>query len=513
MKSTFWNKLGVSGKIILGFAVIIFFSFASGIASYTTLQSSKQVDELLTSDYYPLITTLKEYDGLIKDTKNLSINWMYLPNQKNKDDLRYIQNEGYPLLKSKLLQHKEDLIGFDESVDSLSKLINVYESTINSQDKLTSQLNSEEAYEDDLLLFDLMPLLNDDIIKPLEDLQSQNQEAINFYEKKSAQLLTDKHNNFSNVENVIIFMTLAGILSGIILAYLIAKSIKRPLGGEPSEVASIANQIAKGNLKIAFGDKQYTGIYNSMKLMANKLEVIVRQVYEEANSINQASSHMAITSQQVSTGASEQAASTEEVSASMEQMVANIQQNSQSAQTGERISHTAMENASNGRMAVDETVESMEIIADKVSIIKEIARQTNILALNAAVEAARANEAGKGFAVVAAEVRRLAISSQESASEIDELCQKSVVVAKNAGQLIGELIPIINETVDIVGNINSSSIEQKTGAEQVNNAIQQLNSITQQSSANAEEMAANADELSNQSNRLKSIISFFQIRI
>ncbi len=116
----------------------------------------------------------------------------------------------------------------------------------------------------------------------------------------------------------------------------------------------------------------------------------------------------------------------------------------------------------------------MQEIADKVSIIGEIARQTNILALNAAVEAARAGEHGKGFAVVAAEVRKLAERSQVSAVEIDNLTKTSVRATDEAGKLMAAIAPEIGKTAKLVQEIAAASIEQNSGADQVNNAIQQL---------------------------------------
>jgi methyl-accepting chemotaxis protein len=153
----------------------------------------------------------------------------------------------------------------------------------------------------------------------------------------------------------------------------------------------------------------------------------------------------------------------------------------------------------------------MHEIADKVSIIGEIARQTNILALNAAVEAARAGEHGKGFAVVAAEVRKLAERSQISAVEIDTLTKNSVRATEEAGQLLSGIAPEIGKTARLVQEIAAASIEQNSGANQVNNAIQQLNQVTQQNAAASEEMATSSEELASQAQQLLEMISFFKL--
>jgi len=153
----------------------------------------------------------------------------------------------------------------------------------------------------------------------------------------------------------------------------------------------------------------------------------------------------------------------------------------------------------------------MKQIADKVTIIGDIAFQTNILALNAAVEAARAGEHGRGFAVVAAEVRKLAEKSQIAAGEINALSKSSVQIAEESGKLLASIVPDIQKTARLVQEITAASIEQNSGAEQINNAINQLNQVTQQNAAAAEEMATSTEELSSQSDQLKDMIAFFKV--
>jgi methyl-accepting chemotaxis protein len=195
----------------------------------------------------------------------------------------------------------------------------------------------------------------------------------------------------------------------------------------------------------------------------------------------------------------------------MEQMAANIQQNTDNAQQTEKIALQASEDIREGNQAVNQTVESMKTIAEKITIIGEIARQTNLLALNAAVEAARAGEHGKGFAVVAAEVRKLAERSQIAANEIDGLSKTSVAIAEKSGKLLEQIVPNIQKTSRLVQEITASSIEQNTGADQVNSAVQQLSQVIQQNAAASEEMASSSEELSSQAEQLQEAISFFKI--
>jgi len=281
-----------------------------------------------------------------------------------------------------------------------------------------------------------------------------------------------------------------------------------------TETKRVLTSLSEGDLTQKYSiDTQ--GELRTMGEALNKtidvLSNLITTVVSNANNISSASIEMSNSAQQLSEGATNQASSVEEISSSMEEMTANIQQNTSNSRQTEKISTTAAKEIINSKDAVMDTVASMKTIASKISIIGEISRQTNLLALNAAVEAARAGEHGKGFAVVAAEVRKLAERSQLAASEIDEVSGKSVDIAQRSGEMLNEVVPNIQKTSDLVQEITASSVEQSSGAEQINNAIQNLNNVVQENAATAKELAAGAEELNSQSMQLKDAVSFFKL--
>lgn len=276
--------------------------------------------------------------------------------------------------------------------------------------------------------------------------------------------------------------------------------------------AQLAVQIGDGDLRHEVqlaSDKDTLGL--ALQKMVSNLRDIVANVRSAAENVSAGSEEMTSTAQTLSTGSSEQAASIEEVSASMEESSAAIQQNTDNARQTERIATKAADDANQAGQSVVQTVQAMKDIAQKISIIEEIARQTDLLALNAAIEAARAGEHGKGFAVVASEVRKLAERSQTAAGEISKLSSSSVEIAEAAGSMLSKLVPDIRKTAELVKEITASSEEQNTGAAQINKAVQELDKIIQQNASASEELAASSEQLASQAEQLQSTIEFFKV--
>ncbi|WP_462324730.1 methyl-accepting chemotaxis protein [Desulfoplanes sp.] len=309
---------------------------------------------------------------------------------------------------------------------------------------------------------------------------------------------------------VAVGITLVGIALLVALVFMISGTIVRPI----KKCVEFAGAMASGDFtgELAFEQKDEVGILaGALDGMVVKLREVVSEIRGGSENVASGSQQMSATSETLSQGATEQAASVEQVSSSMEQMAANIKQNADNALQTEKISIKAASEARETGDAVTETVTAMKNIAEKISVIEEIARNTNLLALNAAIEAARAGEAGKGFAVVAAEVRKLAENSGNAATEISELSGASVTKAENAGKMLMKIVPDIQKTADLVQEIAAASKEQNAGSDQINQAIQQLDQVVQQNASGSEEMAATSEELSSQAEQLQASITFFRV--
>ncbi len=280
------------------------------------------------------------------------------------------------------------------------------------------------------------------------------------------------------------------------------------------DVKRVMTAVEGGDLKQNVG-RRYQGDFGALAATVNntmeKLSQTIAQVSSSALELTNASSQVASTSQALSQAASEQASSLEQTTSAIEQMSASIAQNTDNAKTTDGIARKSSEEALAGGEAVKSTVTAMKTIADKISIIDDIAYRTDLLALNAAIEAARAGEHGKGFAVVAAEVRKLAERSQVAAHEIGELAVSSVETAERAGRLLEAILPSIRKTADLVREISAASEEQSTGAGQISQAMAQLNSVTQQNASTSEELSATAEEMNGQAENLKDLMAQFKV--
>ena len=329
---------------------------------------------------------------------------------------------------------------------------------------------------------------------------------------RSVAILDSAHGGMSKIAVVAITtLIILIVLSVLLIRWYIGMTIK-PI----SKVDEMINHLSNGDLThhIDINSKDEIGnMAENLNRMTDKVKKVINTIIIGSQEVYNGSNEMASISHHMSDGASQQSSSTEEVSAAIEQMSATISQNNDNAQATEKIAQNALKNIRLTDEASHQSMEAMKDIAHKISIIDEIAFQTNILALNAAVEAARAGEQGKGFAVVAAEVRKLAERSSKAAAEIDSVSHSAVATSENAAQLLQNIIPDIEKTSELVREIAVSCNEQSSGIEQINQSMHMLNDVTQEYAASAEEMASTSQNLATQGITLKESVEYFKTGI
>jgi len=307
------------------------------------------------------------------------------------------------------------------------------------------------------------------------------------------------------------FLLLVGAIG---LAAAVATMIIRGIVLPIRQGVDLAEAVSSGNLlsDITVDGKDEIGqLQRALREMALRLRETMTQVRAGADALSAASGQVAATAQSLSQGTSEQAASVQETTAGLEEMSASITQNAENARQTEQMALQGARDAEGSGEAVRQSMTAMTTIAEKISIIEDIAYQTNLLALNAAIEAARAGEHGRGFAVVATEVRKLAERSQVAATAINDLAGSSVGVAQRSGERLAELVPAIRKTAELVQEVAAASREQASGVTQINKAMTQVDQVTQRAASAAEELASTAEELSSQAEALQQLVAYFRI--
>lgn len=318
----------------------------------------------------------------------------------------------------------------------------------------------------------------------------------------------------ARISMTVIFVFFVNIITGCAVGAALFAASRSMMVNPLRRMTGAARRLADGDLtaRIDAGSQDEMGtLMSAMAAMIERIRAAVAGVQQAAIAVSSESSWLSERAASLSQGAGAQASAAERASASTEQMTATIGRNAENAARTEQTANESATHAAAGRSSVTNAIAAMKQIAARISIIDDIARQTNMLALNAAIEAARAGTFGKGFAVVAAEVRSLAERSRTAAGEIQELSSTSVEVAEWAGEMLMRLLPEIERTAGMVREISTASREQASGAGQINAAIRQLNLVTRQNAGAAGEMAETASRLAFQAAELRSAVSFFRL--
>lgn len=509
------SKLGknISQKLYLGFGIItiaIFLNFVVTVLIhlYTTNMQSKEIEE-----YLPMKEKVTTMANLIAESKRLTVNWVYVDKQPDTPEKVKLKNIIDTEFNAVLAEVKEGTMEWNkEFVDTLSVLEAQVVGFFDLQRTVMNNLSSFESYDDVMAMMESEMLVQSDGDIMIAEIAIND--LMNFLTMECDELCEETEARISRWSNIQLVFCIVMSLTVMALSLYVGRKLHNSIVSPLKQGVLFAQAIGNGDLTATVDVDQEDEIgqlADALRDMVRNLRNIVVSIEKNANDLVDSSDDVKDNSLKLSKGASEQAASAEEVSTAIEEMVANIDQNTENAIATEKITTSTAENVTLSSQYSAEAAEAMSLISQKITIISDIAFQTNILALNAAVEAVRAGEHGRGFSVVAAEVRKLAERSKQAANEIVDLVAKGMKVSQMAGEKAKMLVPEIEKTTVLVKEISAASIEQKTGAEQINLAMQNLNVITQENASSSDELTNSSVQLSSLAENLRAAVSFFKI--
>lgn len=307
---------------------------------------------------------------------------------------------------------------------------------------------------------------------------------------------------------------LGALAAALVLGSLAMLWTQRSLTRGLRSVARLAGEVSKGNLDARAqvrGNNELTDLLKVIDNMAQAVRVVVAEAADGARSVAGGVQMLSQTAQGLDHTSRGQASDSDTASTAMEEMSANIAETARNANMTEEAARRVLLQAQDTVATVERAVTSMQEITDRIGVVRDIARQTDLLALNAAVEAARAGEAGRGFSVVAAEVRKLSERSNSAASEIDALSRVTVQVSTDAGRMLRGLLTDIDGTLSRVADINRANSELAFGVRQVAEVVRKVDGAAQSTREASHSLTSIAADLADRAESLRQTVGFFSV--
>jgi methyl-accepting chemotaxis protein len=513
-----WNGARISTKLLVGFLVVTIITGFIGYEGYVGIRKVKKAQKEFATVQLPTVLQLQ---SIIESMRSVTVGerGMLIPQMFNDPEIRLKQ---YSLSAIKRIAKAdstyESLLHTTAETEQWRKFLQVRSEWMSVHNQFIQICDEKGALIDNGL--PLTDMRVQELEQIMYDLALASRDKYIVANDTFGELLTLTVSNINasdaatdKLTSRSYFKLIFSVIFGMLIALLTGFVVNRSIMFSVRKGLVYSKEVSEGKLGAELIDvpnDEIGDLLNAFHETVSRLNKIVLSIHQSATTLLMASDQLRSSSQTMSQSIAEQASATEEISSTMENLVYGFERNAENAQVTKAVTSQTSDIMINIKESSLQSFKSVNEISKRITIIGDIAFETNLLALNAAIEAARAGENGRGFAVVAGEVKKLADNSKVAADEILKLAKESLAITQQSEENFEQMVPEIEKSTELIGQIADASIEQISEANMVNNAVSQMSQSTQYNASIAEEIASSAEELANEAKHLQELVAYFK---
>ncbi|MDE2440831.1 MAG: methyl-accepting chemotaxis protein [Betaproteobacteria bacterium] len=506
-------NITVAGRLGIGFSIVIALVLTVagiGISRLAQLDANTRIIE-------SQVEMVGLSNGIISKTNQIAIALRNMMLAENRDDLtrqkQVVLDNRVSILKD--IEKLWPLVTDAHAREILDHAKAQRARYIEGQEKLIAIIEAGAAEE-------ARRYLNSELRPILLQYQTALKDFNSYQDGLVAEAVVQAHERYSNARNLTILIVFSALVVSIGLSLWVIRSVTGPLGGEPAAAQAVLERIAEGDLTahIPVRNNDAHSLMAATHKMQTSLRRMLTELRRNSEGVANSAQEMAAASHQVASATALQSEAASSMAAAVEEMTVSINHVSDSARQAHAVTTETGELSNAGNLAIEHTVaemqrisatvheasntiremgESSQRISGIVSVIKDVADQTNLLALNAAIEAARAGEAGRGFAVVADEVRKLAERTAKATTEISEMVAAVQDNAQLAVSTMADSVARVEDGVNLARKSSHSMLSINDGARQVMQTVTDISNALREQGMASNEIAANVENIAQRS--------------